>query len=193
MTDTERLYVADYDANAIFVFAAGVSGNVAPIRTIAGAATELSEPSGVTFDSAGDLYVANGGSVLKFSKNANGNVAPLATLSGSNTGIGYIISVSFDPTGRLIVAEDAAVSIFAKGASGNTAPVAIISGAKTGLATVTTAGVDATGKIYATVIHNFKKSYVRVFANTANGDVAPLRTLAGPNTHVDDTFFPTFH
>jgi sugar lactone lactonase YvrE len=190
-----QLYVADYDANAIFVFAKGASGDVAPIRTISGARTRVSAPSGVAFDPAGDLYVANGESVLEFAKNANGDVAPLMELSGDKTGIGYIVSVSIDPSGRIIVCNSggSSVSIFARGASGNTAPIATISGPKTGLDSVTTTGVDGEGRIYATVLHQYRKSYVRVFANTANGDVAPIQTLAGPNTEINDAFFPTFH
>ncbi len=69
---------------SVLEFAAGATGNVAPMRTISGALTTMGEIGSVRVDSAGDLYVVNGfiaGSVLKFAAGATGNVAPMATFA----------------------------------------------------------------------------------------------------------------
>ena len=65
--------------------------NVAPLRTISGAATRLNGPVGVTLDTAGNLYVSNSGSpvdssITVYAFGANGNVAPLSIISGASTG-----------------------------------------------------------------------------------------------------------
>jgi len=57
-----NIYELDYEgAPEIRVFAAGASGNVAPIATIAGPATGLSTPVTVAVGPNADLYVANSG------------------------------------------------------------------------------------------------------------------------------------
>ena len=40
-------------------YAPGAHNNAAPLATIGGSATKLTEPDGVGFDSAGDLFVAD--------------------------------------------------------------------------------------------------------------------------------------
>jgi hypothetical protein len=63
------------------VFSAGSTGNAAPVRTIAGAATTMIAPESLSVDSAGNVYVLNDLNILKFGPNATGNVAPSATIS----------------------------------------------------------------------------------------------------------------
>ena len=77
----------------ILVFGPGASGNVAPIRTIAGSATGLTRVSGIKVDAVGNIYVLTSTSsgmlssanpsVLKFSATATGNVAPTSTFTSS--------------------------------------------------------------------------------------------------------------
>src|SRR5580692_2186849 len=66
------IYVADYGAGAIKIFAPGSNGNVAPERVISGSNTGLSLPGDVKVDALGDIYVANleGGSVEEFAPGA---------------------------------------------------------------------------------------------------------------------------
>jgi hypothetical protein len=84
-----NLYVANYSNHTITVFGPGASGNVAPIRTISGPMTGLSNPSGIALNPSGNLYVANDvvNSVVVFAPGAAGNVTPIRTLSGPSTGI----------------------------------------------------------------------------------------------------------
>ena len=54
------LFVTDFSlAPGVVVFAAGASGDVIPIRTLAGDNTALSNATGIARDAAGTLYVAN--------------------------------------------------------------------------------------------------------------------------------------
>ena len=83
-----QVWVANRSANRITRYAAGATGNAAPVATIEGAATGLSAPTGVAVDGAGRLYVANetANSVTAYAPSANGNAGPLYSISGASTG-----------------------------------------------------------------------------------------------------------
>jgi hypothetical protein len=87
-----NVYVLDSKTATISEFAAGATGNVAPIRTIAGSNTGLAGGNGFSFGIAvskasGEIFVSNPGSnaILGFASNATGNVAPIQTIAGSAT------------------------------------------------------------------------------------------------------------
>jgi hypothetical protein len=196
-----QIYVSDFIANAIYVFAAGATGNTAPIRTIVGANTQLISPLGMAFDKAGNLLVANNPfnslkPILKFSATANGNVAPISFIGGANTQLFAATSVSVDAKGRIIVPayEGSSVLIFKAGAHGNATPGATISGALTGFTDVTSAAVDPKGEIFVANDDFSTSTYsLFVFPSTANGNVAPIRTISGSNTGINNPFYPSFH
>ena len=88
------LYVANISDSSVTVYAAGATGNAAPIQTISGNATTLVDPTGVAVDAAGNIYVADAygggtghGAVDVFAAGANGNVAPTTTVRGAGTGL----------------------------------------------------------------------------------------------------------
>ena len=68
---------------SILVFAAGSTGNVAPMRTISGSATTMIFGGQLRVDSAGNIYVVDQETILKFAPGASGNVAPVSTVSSS--------------------------------------------------------------------------------------------------------------
>lgn len=72
-------------------YAPGATGNVSPIRTIAGPATGISNPWGVAVDNAGRVYAADllGNSVTVYAPGSNGNVAPIRRIAGNNTLLHY--------------------------------------------------------------------------------------------------------
>jgi hypothetical protein len=81
-----NVYVANGNVNgvstpSIVVFSAGSTGNVAPVRTIAGPATAMIALANLSVDSAGNVFVLNALNILKFGPNATGNVAPSSTIS----------------------------------------------------------------------------------------------------------------
>jgi hypothetical protein len=89
-----NVYVFDATTATISEFAAGATGNVAPIRTIAGSNTGLSGGNGFGFGIAlskasGEIFVSNASSnaILGFAATASGNVAPIQTIAGGATGL----------------------------------------------------------------------------------------------------------
>jgi hypothetical protein len=87
-----NVYVFDAKTDTISEFAAGATGNVAPIRTISGSNTGLSDGGGFEFGIAvsktsGDIFASNPASnaILVFAANATGNAAPIQTIAGSAT------------------------------------------------------------------------------------------------------------
>ena len=87
-----NVYVFDAKTDTISEFAAGATGNVAPIRTISGSNTGLSDGDGfgsglAVSKTSGDIFVSNPASnaILVFAATASGNVAPIQTITGSAT------------------------------------------------------------------------------------------------------------
>jgi hypothetical protein len=86
-----RIIVADLgnagsSNGAVRIYAAGATGNVAPVAVISGPATGLASPSGVTLDASGNIWVGdNAGAIFEFASNASGNVAPIRSIQGNST------------------------------------------------------------------------------------------------------------
>jgi DNA-binding beta-propeller fold protein YncE len=81
-----------------------------------------------------------------------------------------------------------AILTFRGGANGEEAPIRIIQGGKTGIQ-----GVGATGKVAIDPDNNeillatpAPRNEILVFAREANGDVAPIRRIGGPDTQIDN-------
>src|SRR5204863_2772379 len=75
-----NIYVTNFFANSITVYAAGASGNATPTATIAGGNTGLNGPKGIALDGAGKMYVVNGGgSITGEAAGACGDATATAT------------------------------------------------------------------------------------------------------------------
>ena len=140
----------------IVAFPLGTGGNISPVKTIAGNATQLITPNVLMFDSNGSLYVANesnpynnpyGSYITVYPPGSNGNVAPSRIIRGGNanfSGLG-LTAMAVDGNGYLYVSEDTSsenctstssssctatandtILVFAPGANGNVAPVRTI-------------------------------------------------------------------
>ena len=200
-----NIYIANNSATqgpgSVTVYAAGVNGNVAPIRTISGSNTRLNIPSVVALDRNGKIYVANSGSpssVTVYAAGANGNVAPIKTISGSNTGLSTPFGIAFDAGLNIYVTNAGAfsVTVYAKGAHGNVAPIRTISGSNTGINLPEEIALDASGKIYVANCgcgSTSAPSSVTVYAAGANGNVAPIQTISGTDTGLDQPVGITVH
>jgi hypothetical protein len=131
------------------VFARNASGNVAPIRVIAGAATGLDFMIGVFVDLQHDeLYVSDrDGAIRVYSRAALGDTAPLWVISGAATGLINPQGIFLNNMDEIIVAiEGGSIRVFPRLASGNIAPSRVIAGALTTLgAGVGIAGTNAAG------------------------------------------------
>ncbi len=83
-----EIVVTNQGNNSITVHARTAYGNVAPLRTIVGAATSLSQPFGLSVDPINDeIAVANlsNNSVTVYARTGSGNAAPIRTITGATT------------------------------------------------------------------------------------------------------------
>jgi hypothetical protein len=84
--DAGEIHVVNINAPSITVYSRTASGDTAPLRTIAGAATGLSQPYAIAIDTIhSEIFVANlsGNSITVYSRTASGDTAPIRTLAGS--------------------------------------------------------------------------------------------------------------
>jgi DNA-binding beta-propeller fold protein YncE len=86
-----ELFVANRSSNAIAVFNSISMANSPKRAVLSGAATGLSTPFSIAFESTGldgNIYVlnANNHSITKYSSQYTGNTGPDATVSGLPTG-----------------------------------------------------------------------------------------------------------
>jgi len=186
-----NLYEGNAASSTVNVYASGASGDVAPIRTLAGPSTGLAVPQGVALDSAGSLYVLNTGgipanrTITVYPPGADGDTPPLRTLTGIQVGSGNLNAIAVDRFDNLYLAEDvpAIISVFAPGANGAVTPIRTISGGSTGLDVASKMTFDPLNNLY--VANGLS---ILIFAPAAAGDVAPMRTISGPSTGLSDCF-----
>lgn len=185
-----ELYVASLGSASIQVFAPGATGDQAPMRTIKGVRTLLFQPMGLALDALGNLYVANRGTAMitVYGPEADGDVAPVNKIHGLATALSKPQGIALDAAGQLFVASagSGTINVYAPGARGNAVPLRCIRGAKTGLTSVYWVTVTLFGLLYATNAPSSAADTpaVMAFDASASGDVAPLHTYTGPNSHI---------
>ncbi len=125
------------------------------------------------------------------------SVARTAGLTTDAAPAAETVPATAAPTERHIYVANAGsdtITIYDKMARGNVAPVRTIGGPNTGITCLQQTAVDAQGYVYVAVFSSLPKQYggcndngggeILVFAPGANGDVAPVRTIAGPATQI---------
>jgi len=177
-----NIYVADYDSNAINIFAPGSIGNVAPIRRIFGNVTMLDSPQSIIITPLGNIYVTNAGgsgNILEFAAGADGNVPPIRIITSEF--ILVLTGLWIDMSGNIWVTDNFYNSIveFSSNANGDSTPIRTITGPNTNIIGAYGLSIDAQGYIYE-VGTGFPG--INVFSPTANGNVAPVQVITGPNT-----------
>ena len=194
-----ELYVADFFGQAIRVFGLAASGNVAPLRTLGGPTSGVGQPRMVAVDTVNnEIFVLGGNDSFRvFPRTASGDPVPTRVVSGSSTTLSNPLSLVFDSVNNEVIVTsfdpttfpgDGRILAFARLASGNAAPLRSIVGSNTQIgAEAPTAAVDpVNNEIVARVNPGppflSNASALLVFSRTANGNVAPLRTLSGSNT-----------
>jgi hypothetical protein len=185
------LYVADDTQIEVFGSASTANGAATPLKTF----TPGFAVSAVFIDGANDrLYAADqvgnaidiydGASAL-----ASGNITASRTLTGANTHLGAPSGLQLDGAGRLIVSNGSAKSITiyngAATVSANTPPSAEIVGSNTTFSVPNQIAVDTrgTGTLY---IADPGAAKIQIYGSlsSTNGNVAPTRSIVGPNTAI---------
>lgn len=194
LDSSSNVYVTDLGTVAnpggqVSVFAAGLQGNIAPLRVIGGALANFHSPAGLAFDSAGNLYVAQTGQgyggafpggISVFAPGARGNVAPLRTISGTATRLNGTYSLAFDGAGNLYASNPNgnSITVYAPGASGNALPIRTIAGTSTLLASPAGIAIDAAGYLYVGNQNlSASSTPILVFAPNVNGNAAPVQRI----------------
>ena len=146
---------------------------------------------GLAFDPVHDeliVPVALAGAVLVFKGDAAGNMMPLRIIQGSHTGLIRPQTVEVDPVNGEIVAADSssrAILVFDRLANGDVAPKRKIGGAKTDFRDIVGVAVDPVHNLIIAANRSAGgPNGIYMFDRTANGDVAPLRHIGGPNSGV---------
>jgi hypothetical protein len=193
------LYVADDVNIVVFSSASTATSDVTPARSLV--TTFGLGVSAIFIDSTNDrLFAADtSGDAIDVYDNASslptGPITANRTIQGAATLLGNPVGVQLDGAGRLVVSNAGnvaavpaippSITIYgnAGGANGNQAPVAQIAGSNTGFSTPSQIVVDpsGTGSVY---LADPGAAKVAIFANlnTANGNIAPTRSIVGANT-----------
>jgi len=183
--------------DSVTVYAAGASGYPQPLHAISGGNTLLSQPTGITIDPNGTIYVLNQAfvscgpscllsepQVLAFSTGADGNATPAREFRDKASGdlygaFGMVIGT--DSAGEVFVGGGAHILVFGSTANGDTVtPLRDISGSNTGIGGngVGAIAVDPAGTVYETnYIADVTTTTINVFSPGANGNATPSRTL----------------
>jgi hypothetical protein len=183
------------------------SYHVAPLRTIHTDASDYNTwPSVLATDQSGEILASMsrsaGNAIEVYRGGPSGSSTPLRTISGSNTGLGTCTGfstcthLSMTVAGNSIYAlvSSAAgvhLSIFPLEGSGDVTPLRTIQGPHTGFVGRVGTGISVSrvnGLIYVLV----KKAQftgpgeIEVFARSANGNEAPIRTFTDADSHLAD-------
>jgi hypothetical protein len=178
----------------IRTFAATANGNAEPTTRLAGPKTKLDLPRAVFAAPAGALWACNGpfgansGFLLKYGGAATGNVAPLALIGGPNA-LRSCHDLAVNDRGAVAAIRygSSEIYIWGPGSDGNVRPTRTISGPATKLHFPHGVAFDGAGNTFVTSRGDESRRLepaVRVYASTAHGNAAPLRSIEGPDTHI---------
>jgi WD40 repeat protein len=153
---------------SITVYPSDVNGNPSPRRVIAGPATTLIHPHGITVDHNQLIVCESEGALDFFSADATGNVPPTRRIAGPATTLSDPFNaVVFN--GEIYVGQSRSIAVFPATASGNVVPTRTITGIPIG---VTLLAIDR-GELYATSDNDT----IRVYPLNASGAALPTRTI----------------
>ena len=192
------------NTGSIVVYGPTASGNIAPLRTIAGTSTTLDDSiNGIAVDAAGNIYVtqddnindadlcaplASHARLVVFGPSANGNVAPTAAITGPLTTLLEPNGLFADNAGHIWVAEgdNKTVLEFPVIGSGtgniNEAPTSTLNPAIFATANPSGIALDEAGHIYVSDSGDNGVPAIYIFPAGASGATAPTATITGAAT-----------
>jgi sugar lactone lactonase YvrE len=187
------------DRGRITVYAAGSSGNVAPIGAISGPGTGLAFPTGIALDANGDIYVANFEtantttnlpSITVYAAGSTGNASPVAIITGNNTGLGSPSGIALDSSGKLyaigyLSSGGFIINVYMPGSNGDASPAASITGAATDLNGPIGLVLDSTGNLYVLNYRGSSTGSITVYATGSSGNIPPIATVTSYFSELD--------
>jgi WD40 repeat protein len=139
----DEIFATLYDSpnpGKILVFSRTANGNVAPLRVITGAATELGTavmPLFLDLENDEIITASDTSALLVFARTANGNTAPIRSIKGAATLLNSDMAEPFSDweTDLIYIADytNGKILAFPRLGTGNIAPTRIIAGGLTGL------------------------------------------------------------
>ncbi len=178
-----------YSASTLYVVSGATTSQVLAYQSGAtgtpAAKSFITLPSGtvaqyLALDPSANLYVATTTDVREYTVGASGTASPTRTLplNATTTLANMPTGIAADASGNIYVSESGTgVAVFSATATGSVAPTRFISGANTTLVDPFQLAVDGSGNLYVMNFIAAGNVDIVEFAPTANGNVAPLRTL----------------
>jgi hypothetical protein len=170
---------------AVVAPAVAADRNLAPTRTISGAASELQWVGDIGVGPDGTVTGSSAywGAQFAYAPTAGADATWSRKINGSKTGLSEPAAVSVDALGRVWTSMNGmspySIGLFAATANGNAAPLKTIGGTNTGLTQVGGIAVGPNGDVY--VIEQSTDS-ILVFDSQAGGNAEPKRVIGGFNT-----------
>lgn len=160
--DSGRMYVTNRMGNSVTVYAAnwadGPGGDIAPIKSLAGASTGLDGPQILAFDSDDRMFVTNNSFPPKvtaytadWADGPGGDLAPFKTLVGSDTELASPHGIAFDSEDRMYVVNTGSEFVTVYGndwPDGNTSPAKILGGPATRIDAPWEVALDESDRLY---------------------------------------------
>ena len=181
-----EMWVASFGNHLALAYELGAEGDTAPGRIIRGSplntpGSMISNPYAVAYDTKRQEILVTScvghPRIIAFARNADGNALPVRSIQGANTFTNRTMhAIVYDALHDEIVVPSRAgqaIMTFRGDADGDEAPIRIIQGPLTGLRQFDKLTVDP---VNDEVLVYFRNQVV-IFDRTANGDVAPKRTL----------------
>jgi hypothetical protein len=194
----DELVVANWGNYTATVYPRSASGDTAPIRIIRGAPKGrvvpiFSHTPGLAYDSPRNEIIVPSciiqPQIASFDAKLETGVVAKRIISGYAAQLARDAhEIRYDAVHDEIVTVNPhalAIAIRRGGASGDEAPLRVIQGPQTQIDSL----LGSSGIIEVDPVHGeifaAGRGAIRVFPRTANGDVAPIRTISGPDTGLD--------
>ncbi len=191
------------DSNgSVTIYAAGSTGNAAPIDTVSSASTGMNFSGGIGLDSRGRIYVANGdggadfaGSISIYPAGSYAVGAPLATITGDDTGLVFPVSVALDANDNIAVLDSFnTIYRYHAGSTGDALPRATLNIGRNVNTTPNGFTMGPDGTLYVAnqgVVkckgpncHESTLGTIDVYSAGSRGNANPAATISGPDTNL---------
>jgi DNA-binding beta-propeller fold protein YncE len=182
-----EIFVVDMQTDSVSVFNRNASGAAVPSRRIVGGLTGFSISIKITVDvEHNEIFITNDGndSITVYNRTDKDNASPKRTIIGGNTHIFDPYGIALDSVNNeIFVMNLNSITVYNRTDKDNVVPKRTIAGASTKLDFTWGMCLDPANNELFIIDRNIMGDYeILIFNSSADGDIAPLRTLAGAAT-----------